>query len=576
MKLKIISVKNLFAKDEFNLLGAFYIERFISHLIYFAPAFWIIFFNENLSLTQVSILFAVLAISTFIFEIPTGAFADLFGRKASTLFSYILLGILLPLFMFVENFYILLLMFVLWGLFGTFYSGAREAWTVDNLKYYKREDLIQSYYLKEYSIIRVGMFLSGFLGAFIVAKLGIASIWIFAGLSWFISFFLLLPVKEHKLSKEQKTSFKKLQKQAKTAISYSLKHKILLFILLATFFIVFRDSFGGMIVWQPFLKELGFPIFALGFLFSASMILGSIAPFVAKPILRICKTEKNYFIVLLIFSLLLNIGVLFVNNFVIGVVFMLTFLFLIDLFVPVNDSFTQGFIPSKTRATVLSFKSMIIALAYAVSLPITGFFADKIGIQNTIVLGGLFLIPAIYFYFKINPKGKIASLEKYTFKKYSSKFPELFRREKSKLKKILPKNAEIKHIGSTAVVGLGGKGIIDIFISVNKKEIKKTKENLEKHGYRFKPTGGSKQRKFFEKDYKHKGKIRRVHIHLTYHNSKEFKNAVNFVKYLKDNPKMAKEYAKIKKQATELAKGNAKIYQKHKKDFLEKLNKRKV
>ena len=397
-------MKNPFTKDEFNLLGAFYIERFISHLIYFAPAFWIIFFNETLSLTQISILFSVLAISTFVFEIPTGAFADLFGRKASTLFAYIMMGLLLPLFAFVKNFYILLLLFVLWGLFGTFYSGAREAWTVDNLKYHKREDLINSYYLKEYSIIRIGMFLSGFLGAFIVAKSGINSIWIFAGLSWIISFFLLLPVKEHKLTKERKTSFKKLHKQSKEAISYSLKHKILLFILLATFFIVFRDSFGGMLVWQPFLKDLGFPIYAFGFLFSASMILGSLAPFVTKPILNICKTEKNYFIALLILGMLLNFGVLFVHTFVMGVIFMLSMLFLVDLFIPVSGSFTQKFVPSKTRATVLSFKSMVISLAYAISFPIAGFFADTVGTQNTIVLGGLFLIPAIYCYFKINPK----------------------------------------------------------------------------------------------------------------------------------------------------------------------------
>ena len=155
----------LFAKDELKFLGLFYLERFISHLVYFAPAFWIIFFNETLSLVQISILFSVLAISTFIFEIPTGAFADLFGRKTSTLFAYIMMGLLLPSFIFINNFYLLLILFSLWGLFGTFYSGAREAWTIDNLKYYKREELVKSYYLKEHSAMKLGTFLSGLLGA---------------------------------------------------------------------------------------------------------------------------------------------------------------------------------------------------------------------------------------------------------------------------------------------------------------------------------------------------------------------------------------------------------------------------
>jgi|TARA_B100001971_G_scaffold13547_1_gene10752 MFS family permease len=405
-------MKNLFAKDELKFLGAFYLERFISHLIYFAPAFWIIFFNETLSLIQISVLFSALAISTFIFEIPTGAFADLFGRKVSTLFAYILMGFLLPLFIFVNNFYLLLLLFSLWGLFGTFYSGAREAWTVDNLKYYKRDDLIKSYFLKEHSLIMLGMFLSGFLGAFIVAKLSINSIWIFAGLSWIISFFLLLPVKEHKLTKEKKTSFKKLHKQSKEAVNYSIKHKVLSFVLLATFFIMFRDSFGGELIWQPFLRDLGFPIYAFGFLFSASMILGSIAPLVAKPILKICKSEKNYLITLMVLGMLLNFGVMFVNNFYVGIMFMLSILFLIDLFIPISGAFTQEFIPSKTRATIISFKSMIVSLAYAISYPVAGFVAERFGTQNTIVMGGLFLIPAIYFYSKINLKEKIPKAKK--------------------------------------------------------------------------------------------------------------------------------------------------------------------
>ena len=51
-------------------------------------------------------------------------------------------------------------------------------------------------------------------------------------------------------------------------------------------------------------------------------------------------------------------------------------------------------------------------------------------------------------------------MEKYKFRKYDPKFGELFKREKAKLKKIIP-GIKIEHIGSTAVPSLGGKGIID-------------------------------------------------------------------------------------------------------------------
>lgn len=46
---------------------------------------------------------------------------------------------------------------------------------------------------------------------------------------------------------------------------------------------------------------------------------------------------------------------------------------------------------------------------------------------------------------------------------YNKKFVIIFQKQKKKLIKLL-KNQEIHHIGSTAVPGIGGKGIIDIMI----------------------------------------------------------------------------------------------------------------
>lgn len=62
-------------------------------------------------------------------------------------------------------------------------------------------------------------------------------------------------------------------------------------------------------------------------------------------------------------------------------------------------------------------------------------------------------------------------MRKYIFKSYDPLFKELFDKEKSKLKKILQKNTEIEHVGSTSVSGLGGKGIIDIAIKTPRKKL---------------------------------------------------------------------------------------------------------
>ena len=51
-------------------------------------------------------------------------------------------------------------------------------------------------------------------------------------------------------------------------------------------------------------------------------------------------------------------------------------------------------------------------------------------------------------------------MKKYVFKPYNPKFPVLFEQEKQRIASHLKEKAPIEHVGSTAVPGLGGKGII--------------------------------------------------------------------------------------------------------------------
>ncbi|MFA5000884.1 MAG: GrpB family protein [Candidatus Paceibacterota bacterium] len=67
---------------------------------------------------------------------------------------------------------------------------------------------------------------------------------------------------------------------------------------------------------------------------------------------------------------------------------------------------------------------------------------------------------------------------------YQKSFPAQFAKIKAKLSEVLPVSAEIEHIGSTSVPGLGGKGIIDILIALpNWHQEKEIIANLQKLGY---------------------------------------------------------------------------------------------
>ena len=116
-------------------------------------------------------------------------------------------------------------------------------------------------------------------------------------------------------------------------------------------------------------------------------------------------------------------------------------------------------------------------------------------------------------------------------------------------------------------MGLGGKGILDILIGVNKKKIAYLKCSLMKNGYTYIESAGNRERLFFERNY---GLIfkRRVHLHLTWLNSNTWKNSLRFRNKLISSRSLAKKYEDIKKKAKILGlKG--KHYRNYKRRFIE-------
>lgn len=162
---------------------------------------------------------------------------------------------------------------------------------------------------------------------------------------------------------------------------------------------------------------------------------------------------------------------------------------------------------------------------------------------------------------------KDISKRKYFFYKYRRNYPNLFEKEKLKISKVLPKDSKIEHIGSTALYGLGGKGIIDILVSVKKNELKKAKNNLKTKGYKYVSAKEERERLFLSKYDKKKKKFT-YHIQLTSHDSLIWKKAIAFREYLKKNKKTLKKYSEIKEKAAKFANGKGEEYRKYKDSFL--------
>lgn len=393
----------LFEKGELKLLLPFYVmDMLIALSNMIVPFMMIYFLGIGFSFFQISILFATTSLSMFLFEIITGGFADSFSRKYSVIVGLLIAGITtIPLF-FTTSFWIILILLFIDGIGLTFFSGADEAWVIDNLEYHRRKDLQKEYFVKSNVSGSIGSIIAPLMGAFAVRFYSIKLLWIVMGVGYLMTACFLLFVKEEPFEKEDaklSNVFSKIIKNAKKGINYSWSHKLI-------FSMIMAISLLGVMglnydYWQPFLTNIGMPVYSLGIMISIVSIFGIIMSLLSKYLVK--YNPRKVFISVIVFRalFLFSVWLLKPGLFILGVGIFIISDGLGYLAPAVVGPYFHKHIPSKVRATVLSVESMIRELFVSVGTLLLGFFSDSLGPQNIIVITGFFGIMAVYFLLRI-------------------------------------------------------------------------------------------------------------------------------------------------------------------------------
>lgn len=393
----------MFSKDELNILWPFYLSIFIKALfVLISPYFLLYFMDVGLTFFQISILFSTFYFTSIIFDIPTGAVADLYGRKFSVVLSYIFTAIIIILIPFFTNFYYLLILFLIWGITDTLRTGADEAWVISNLKEKSKPSLIETFYSKSMSIGNVGVVVAPLIAAFIVSKFNMSLLWILQGISVFVATFVLLFAKE-RFKKDQvhiRESFKKVSKQSKDSISFSLKHPVILKLLISIVFLSFILS-ATSLLWQPYLKDFNLPLPYFGYILSLAGFLAIFGPILTTYFSKKFSKKSNYLSLLISIHLIILLLVYFINSLVLAAFVVIILYVAISFILPVERPFFQRFVPDEKRATIGSFNKMVATLGSGVAMLLVGFLADFIGAKNTLASMGFFLIPSLWLYLRI-------------------------------------------------------------------------------------------------------------------------------------------------------------------------------
>lgn len=124
----------------------------------------------------------------------------------------------------------------------------------------------------------------------------------------------------------------------------------------------------------------------------------------------------------------------------------------------------------------------------------------------------------------------------------------------------------IEHIGSTSIIGLKAKPIIDIMVGVQHLEqVASLVHPLQEIGYEYVPKIEFKERKFFRKGQWGQGTC---HLHICEYDSLEWREKILFRNYLRNHPEFAEKYALLKINLATKYKFDRPTYTKNKEPFI--------
>lgn len=363
----------------------------------------VLFFQENdLSMTQIFALKSVYSIGMLVFEIPSGYFGDVWGRKKTLIVGTVLTTI---------GFFIYTGSFVFWqfmiaelilGIGQSFISGADSALLYDSLKSEKRENEYLKY---EGRVISVGNFseaIAGILGG-LLATFSLRTPFVFQVIVSAAAIPAALTLVEPNLKLEQRVVGMK-------DILQVVKQSLIIDINLRNF-ICFSSLIGAATLtyaWfiQPYLIAIDLPVATFGIIWTLlNLTVGFSSIYAHRVESRFTPKQTTRFIVIST-ALGFILTAAFISVWAIPILFF--FYIVRGIATPVLKDYINVMISSENRATVLSIRNMFIRIIFATIGPVLGWITDRFSLKSGLSAAGAFFLISglVLYYFVYSSKRK--------------------------------------------------------------------------------------------------------------------------------------------------------------------------
>jgi MFS family permease len=347
---------------------------------------------HGMDLLQVNLVNMVFFVTLVCFEIPTGALADIFGRKTSFLLGLFLHGCGFILYSMSSTFWGFAFAEFVCAIGSTFMSGAFDAWMVDQARHEGYTEGLTEVFSKASVLRQMGGLTSGVCGPFLALQ-DRALPWIVSGVAFLlISGYGCFAMREESFVRDRGASLRSVYSMSLTGLRLALQNTAVRFV----FFLGTAQFFATQapnMQWQPWFASLFGDERVLGFvwaLIAFATILGS------RCITRYALTPRRG-----LHLMQVGFGVTIILASFTWSPWMSLFFFLLHEafrggFTPLKDAYLHEHILSKERATVASCEGIAHHLGGSVGLLASGVIARVWGIGPTWIASGVFLLLATF------------------------------------------------------------------------------------------------------------------------------------------------------------------------------------
>lgn len=384
-----------------------YIAYFLTGLIFTIPI-WVAFNRRILSFTQIALLSSLSYGLTTFLELPTGALADLIGRRKTIILGYFLLGAAVMYISWADSFFDFFVGEFVIAIGAALISGADVALIFDSLKELGKPEFFSKFMAKTSLIHHIALAIGSFTGGYIY------QIWI--GLPYFLqgslqifSAGLFIFLTEPKIDTE-KFSLKNYIKQTKDGFKQLFQSSYMIKLT------VFYTLVGG-ITWsviyyfnQPFASDFGFSSIEQSWIFGACyLITSAVVVFLTHK--ENILTRNRVYLGFPIIMLLSFLPGFWAPKFI-APLLLLGAQIVGSARFAVLDMYTNKEFLSKYRATAISALNMLVSFFYIIIVAISGRLQDA---YNTkLIFTGLGVLTLIF----VIPSGLSLVME---YKKYLRK-----------------------------------------------------------------------------------------------------------------------------------------------------------